>query len=159
MNMKLVVGLFALLLVIVLGGKFAMDYAAGNATLPFFEKTAKATTHNQTFKLTVAKTEKEKEEGLSVKKSIAQDGGMLFDFDKPGIYSFWMKSMKFPIDILFIKDDKIVNIYQNVPAPKSDTDQLPVYSPTQEINKVVEINAGLSSKYGIKEGDTITIKE
>src|SRR5216684_3115219 len=70
------------------------------------------------FSLILAKDEKDKQIGLSKFSKIDKDKGMLFLFEKPDFYPFWMKDMKFPIDIIFIKDDKIVTIYGEVPIPK-----------------------------------------
>jgi uncharacterized membrane protein (UPF0127 family) len=69
-----------------------------------------------------------------------------------------MKNMKFPIDIIFIRDNKIVTIHQNVPAPKSPADNLPLYQPSEPADAVLEITAGLSQKNGFTKGDTITFK-
>ena len=96
--------------------------------------------------------------GLSERSSLAQDQGMLFVFENPGYHNFWMKNMKFPIDIIFIKDDKIVNIVENATPPISENTNPPILKPDGPINKVLEINAGLSGKYNIKKGAKIEIK-
>lgn len=105
------------------------------------------------FQLEVVKTDKDKEIGLSKYKSLPEDKGMLFLFDKEGFYGFWMKEMKFPIDIIFIKGDKIVTIYKNAPI-----NNLTIYTPTQASDKVLEVNAGLSKKDGFNVGDVVTLK-
>jgi uncharacterized membrane protein (UPF0127 family) len=115
------------------------------------------TSNNHTFKLTVVKTQKDQEIGLSKYTSLPQDQGMLFLFDKPDFYNFWMKNMKFPIDIIFIRDNTIVTVAENVQPPKSTTDNLPTYPPEAPVDKVLEISAGLSKKYNIKKGDTVKI--
>ena len=46
-------------------------------------------------------------QGLSERQSLAEDKGMLFLFEKPDHYAFWMKGMEFPLDIIFINGDKI----------------------------------------------------
>jgi uncharacterized membrane protein (UPF0127 family) len=124
-----------------------------------FKKTAKVEIGTHVFTAEVAKSESEKEIGLSSRSSIAEDRGMIFIFDTPGMYSFWMKKMQFPLDLIFIKDDKIVTIFKQVTPPPSDIDiadnQLPIYTPQSDINKVLEINSGLVDKYGIKVGDTV----
>lgn len=126
-----------------------------------FKKTAKVEIGTHQFTTEVAKSEAEKEIGLSQKASLADDRGMLFVFETPGIYSFWMKKMQFPIDILFIKDNKIITIFKQVTPPPSDSDitddKLPIYTPQAEIDTVLEINSGLVDKYGIKQGDTVKI--
>lgn len=105
--------------------------------------------------LIIAKTEKDKQVGLSKYKSISDNKGMLFVFDTPGDYRFWMKDMKFPIDIIYIKDNKIVTIYPNVENPKSPNDDLPIYSPTESADKVLEVKSNLSSRYNLAVGDPV----
>lgn len=117
-----------------------------------------ATAHirGRTFSLDVAVSPSAHEIGLSQTDSLPVDRGMLFLYDTPGFYQFWMKGMKFPLDILFIRDSTIVTIARNVPPPSGNGD-LPLYAPDKPANKVLEINAGLCDKYGIREGDTVEI--
>lgn len=114
-----------------------------------------ATINGHTFSVEIAKDDKTRERGLSDKPSLPQDWGMLFLFDKPSTYSFWMKEMHFPIDIIYINNDIIVHVFKNVPPPTSSKEELPVYTPDAPADKVLEINAGLSEKYGIKKGDKV----
>ena len=127
--------------------------------LPFLnvEKTPTATINNHTFKLLVAKTAQEKEIGLSKRKSLDKNSGMLFTFDQPDYYSFWAKDMQFPIDILFINNDKIVTIYKDI-KPQKDQDSLPILKPKEVSDIVLEINAGLSEKYKFSEGDLVKVE-
>ncbi len=156
--MKIVLGLFALLILIVVIGKFSQDYLKGNP-LPFMGPATKTVTINgHDFKLEEAKTAKDKEVGLSGRTTLAKDGGMLFKFDKPDLYPFWMKNMKVSIDIIYVKDGKIVTIFPDMQAPKS-ADEVPIIVKSEEpADTVIEINAGDSEKYKIKNGDTVTIK-
>ncbi len=78
---------------------------------------------------------------------------MLFIFDKPGAYSFWMKGMKFSIDIIWIANNKIVGFVENAELP--DGLKIPTYKPSAAIDKVLELNAGTVARDGIKIGDTI----
>ncbi len=110
--------------------------------------------NNRTFKLFVAKTDKDRQIGLSKYKKIDSTQGMVFPFSKASYYPFWMKEMKFSIDIIYIKDGKIVTIYKNVPTPK-DNSNPPVYNSTAPADTVLEVNAGLSQKYNFKEGDRV----
>lgn len=121
-------------------------------------KTPQAIINNHTFNLDVAATDKEKEVGLAKYKSIPKDFAMVFLFDKSDYYSFWMKNMKFSIDIIFINNGKIVKIFSNVPPPKSPDSSLPIYKPDELSDTVLEINAGLAGKYNFKEGDVVKIK-
>lgn len=150
--MRIVFAIIGLLILLVLAFFFTQNY------LGFFGPKASITIKDKTFTVEVAKTPKEKQVGLSSKISIAQDYGMYFPFEKTDYYAFWMKNMKFPIDIIFIKDNKIVTIHDSVPAPKSDTDNLPLYQPDEPANAVFEITAGLSKKYGFAKGDSVTLQ-
>ena len=122
----------------------------------FLPKNPQAEINGHAFALYLAKTSQEREIGLAKYKSLAKDQGMLFLFEKPDYYSFWMKNMHFPIDIIFVRDEKIVDIFQNV--PDSPNDNLPVYTTRTKADKVLEVNAGLAKKYGIKIGSIVKLK-
>lgn len=122
------------------------------------KKGPQAMINNHVFNLEIAKSQKDKEIGLSKYNNISDNFGMLFPFEKEDKYSFWMKDMKFPIDIIFIKKNKIIKIFNHVPFPKSNIGQLPIYTPDELSDTVLEINAGLSEKYNFKSGDKIEIK-
>ncbi|HYM65544.1 MAG TPA: DUF192 domain-containing protein [Candidatus Sulfotelmatobacter sp.] len=112
---------------------------------------------NKTFVLDVAKTADEKEIGLAKYDKLPADMAMLFPFSGYGYYHFWMKDMKFPIDIIFIKDNKIVDIFVNVPNPSPQNENLQIYTPKTKSNYVLEINANVSKRYNFKIGDTVKI--
>ncbi|HEX9664656.1 MAG TPA: DUF192 domain-containing protein, partial [Patescibacteria group bacterium] len=80
---------------------------------------------------------------------------MLFIFDKKDYYSFWMKEMEFPIDIIWIDDQTVVGIEKNIQPPAAG--RLFVYRPEQKVNLVLEIGAGLSDQRNIKIGDLVDI--
>ncbi len=154
--MKIILALFALLLAIIAGIAFIQTNPK-NISFPFFTKTPTATINNQKFTLLIAKTAQEKEIGLSEKTSLPQDTGMLFSFGQSDYYSFWMKNMKIPIDIIYINKNKIVTMYENLQPPKSQDESLPILKPDEPSDTVLEINAGLSKKYSFKKGDTVKL--
>lgn len=119
-------------------------------------KTPKITINNHTFNLYIAKSSRDKEVGLSKYTNLSQNQGMLFPFGTASNYSFWMKDMQFPIDIIFIRNNKIVVIYQNVQPPQKNQN-LTIYRPQELSDTVLEINAGLSEKYGFTKGDFVKI--
>ncbi|MEX2007690.1 MAG: DUF192 domain-containing protein [Candidatus Levyibacteriota bacterium] len=153
--MKKVLALVILLFAILLGILLAQNYLKNNSFN--FGKTSTATIDDHKFKLNVARSAEEKEVGLSEMKELPEDQGMLFIFDKPDYYSFWMKNMKFPIDIIFINGDTIVTINENL-KPPTDNQNASIFQPKSPANYVLEINAGLSSKYGLEEGDKVKIE-
>lgn len=116
------------------------------------------TMKEQTFKVEVADTPEEQENGLSRKKSLPEDQGMLFIFDSPTTPAFWMKEMQFPIDIIFIADTTVTTIHENVQPPETETSPLRLYKPTAPSDKVLELNAGKVAELGLQVGDTIQIE-
>lgn len=151
--MKRILILFGVLLLLIVAIKFSGDYIQ-NKTLPFLSK-PQAVLGSKTINLTVARTQKEKQIGLSGKESLPQDQGMVFTFQKADYYSFWMRGVKFPIDILYLKNKKIITIFENVQPPTSSDQNPEILSPEEPSDTVLEINAGLSRKYNLKKGDMI----
>ena len=86
----------------------------------------------QEIKVELAVSDAEKGKGLSGRTGLAPNTGMLFVFEKPGPYAFWMKDMNFPIDIIWLSEDlKVVYIKQNT-RPESYPDAFgPADVPTQ----------------------------
>jgi uncharacterized protein len=101
----------------------------------------------------LAITEAEKERGLGYRDRLDENHGMLFPYDHAEKFSFWMKGMSFPIDIIWIRDQKIVDISKNVPVATSSV--LPIYSPREPVNQVLEVAAGTSERNGIQIGDLV----
>jgi uncharacterized protein len=110
------------------------------------------------FYVDVAKTKEQQEKGLDIYSKLPITRGMIFPFRDAGYYSFWMKGMKFPIDIIYINNNKIVDIFTNVPYPKDSIQEPVIIRPSQKANFVLEINAGLSRKYNFKKGDLVKIQ-
>ncbi len=101
----------------------------------------------------VASAPEEREHGLSYRDSLGEHEGMLFQFAAPGKYGFWMKGMLFPLDFIYARDGRIVEIKENV-SPSA----IPVpFFPAQSADAVIEVNAGWISRNGIKVGDEAAI--
>lgn len=122
--------------------------------IPFISKQSTVIVAGHTFIVEVAQTATQKEKGLSGRSSLAADHGMYFPFDTPGFYAFWMKDMKFPLDIVYISRGKVIAVYRNV-APKPNPYNT-VVKPNQPADSVLEINAGIAQKDGITNGSTVT---
>ncbi|QQS38371.1 DUF192 domain-containing protein [Candidatus Woesebacteria bacterium] len=108
----------------------------------------------------VAKTEEAIQRGLSGREVLATNHGMLFIFDKGNRYPiFWMKDMKFPLDIIWINDSTIVDISKNISNPNpGDTTNLPLYKPGHPADTILEVNAGFSDIHNIRVGDLVKYK-
>ncbi len=101
-------------------------------------------------KVSIADSDGEREQGLSGIFGLDDDQGMLFVFDKPGYYQMWMKGMIFPLDIIWLDSNfNVITIRKNIdPTTFPDT-----FTSTSPAEYVLEINGGLSDKYGFKVGD------
>lgn len=110
------------------------------------------------FSVEIADTLRSRAQGLSGRKSINEDSGMLFVFQIPASYSFWMKDMNFPLDMVWIRSGKVIGITENVPSPTGGIFSLPTYSPPDTIDQILEINAGASKKFDLKAGDSAVLK-
>lgn len=158
MNTRLTIGILTVI-VLLLGVFVFINISGGNFSTffnPLFTKTGKVTIKNHTFTVYEAQTEKEKEIGLSSRNSLSDNQGMIFSFDKADYYGFWMRNMKFSIDIVYIYNKKIVTIFSNVPFPKDATQELKVYTPSEPADTVLELKAGIANKYNFNVGDSVT---
>lgn len=109
----------------------------------------------------IVNTQEQMELGLSGRQKLTDEQGMLFDFGTPAPRSFWMKDMKFDIDIIWIQNKKIVGITANVPAPANCPSPhgncyLPIYASPSASDMVLEVNAGWGERHNIKAGDKIS---
>lgn len=138
-------------------------YASKITTLPFAPERPKTGTvqiNNVKVNTEVVDTASKRKQGLGGRQSLASDSGMLFVFEKPDIYKFWMKGLTFPLDLIWIRDQKVVDIIKNAtpPMPGQNDETLPLYAPNQPIDKVLEVNAGFVDQNGVKVGDTVIIQ-
>ncbi len=104
------------------------------------------------FHLEIADTTLKRMRGLSGRASLSENQGMLFVFDSPDNYGFWMKGMRIPLDMVWIKESEVIAIDKNIPATSSK-----VYFSPEPADKVLEINAGLADKFGLKVGGKIEL--
>ena len=88
--------------------------------------------------------------GLQGFRQIKKDEAALFVFDQPQVVSFWMGSVSYPIDIVFVGlDRKVAAVFRNRKPGSPD-----IYSSKKAVQWVVETAAGS----GIKAGDRISIQ-
>ena len=148
---KIILGVLVFIMVAILGLAYVF---VGNKN-----KIISVKVGENIFKAEVAETMAQKMKGLSYRDSLDKDGAMYFDFGQEGEQGFWMIGMRFPIDIVWIKNNVVVGIEKNAQAPAAGTPEnaLKIYYPPEAIDKVLEINAGLSDELGIKVGDNFAI--
>ena len=100
----------------------------------------------------IANTEAAREQGLSGISGLAGDQGMLFVFEKDGMYSFWMKDMLFSIDMLWISSDgRVVYI-----VPSASPATYPhAFTPHTLAKYVLEVPAGFATQHKIGVGSKL----
>jgi uncharacterized membrane protein (UPF0127 family) len=113
-----------------------------------------------TLHVEVAQTPDERERGLGDRDALAEDSGMLFDLGKTRVPGFWMKGMRFPLDMVWIDDGmRIVGVTEDVqPEPGVPDAQLRRYSPDEPVRYVLELNAGAARRLGLAAGERVTFE-
>lgn len=123
-------------------------------------KTTQIVMGGKIFSTDIADTPYLSEKGLSGRSSIADDYAMLFVFQKPDNYKFWMKDMNFPIDIIWLSADpsnssgqakKIIYIEKNL-LPSTYPQS---FGPSEPSQYVVEVASGTADRLGLSLGQTV----
>lgn len=114
-------------------------------------KTGKICFGENCFEVEVAASILDKSRGLSNRKHLDKNKGMLFVFRFNAIHAFWMKNTLIPLDIIWLdKNFRVVDIKENCEPCR--TFFCPAIIPQKSAKYVLEINAGLCKKLGIKIG-------
>jgi uncharacterized protein len=134
-----------LIVLVVLGGLWFLGNQQGPSKL--------VRLGNQTFYAMLADDDIERAQGLSGTNSLATNRAMLFEFEVPDTYCFWMKDMNYPLDIIFINENKqIVTRYKDLPP-----DSYPKSFCSAELSKyVLEVPAGTADRLNLKLGDSVS---
>jgi uncharacterized membrane protein (UPF0127 family) len=94
--------------------------------------------------------------GLGKRDSLSENSIMLFVFDYPSNYAFWMKDMKFNIDIIWLDESyRVVYILENI----SPNTYPQAFSPDKKAKYVIEGNAFFARKNKIKIGDKVLLNK
>lgn len=100
-----------------------------------------------------AESNEEKRRGLCCRDSLNADAGMLFVYDEPGFYKFWMKDTRIPLDIIWISGQKRIVHVEDAVTPASYPTKFSSPVPAQY---VLEANAGWAEANNIQLGDTVS---
>lgn len=105
----------------------------------------------------IADSDYKRQDGLMFRESLPEEEGMLFVFGEEGLYGFWMLHMRFPLDIIWIGQDKrIVHIQKNAPVCLDPNDCRSMM-PQVKARYVLEVNAGFADKHQLKVGDRLKL--
>ena len=105
----------------------------------------------------VADTEMTRARGLMFRDTLDERQGMLFPFETPGRYGFWMKNVRVPLDIIWLDaSGRIVWIVESAAPCKSHP--CPTYTPDAAASYVVEVRGGFAQAHGVAVGDFVAIE-
>jgi len=98
----------------------------------------------------LANTEETRRTGLMHRRSMADNQGMLFVYEQPGLHAMWMKNTLIPLSVAFLdRDGRIINIEDMQP------ETLDAHGAAAEASYSLEMNQGWFAKRGIKPGDRV----
>lgn len=120
--------------------------AAGTGTLVL-----KTSSGDHSFNIEVMVTDQERALGLMFRRSLPEDGGMLFIYDPPQPATMWMRNTLIPLDIVFISVDGCVHRIESNAEPFSET----LIPSDGDVAAVLELNGGEADKIGLKRGDKV----
>ena len=103
------------------------------------------------FAVELARTPREQQVGLMFRRSIPDNGGMLFIWPYPQESEMWMENCPVPEDMLFIDADGIIHSIAENTVPQS----LAHVSSNGRVKATVELQGGITAKLGIRVGDRI----
>ena len=115
--------------------------------------------NGQKLTVEIAQTDVQQQKGLGGRSIMPENEGMLFLFTNDSQPIFWMKDMEFGLDLIWIKDNQVIEITANVPPPTLASENLALYQPAKPINKVLEVNAGWAKKHEINVGMNINFQK
>jgi uncharacterized membrane protein (UPF0127 family) len=134
-----------------LTGLSRSSIAAELQSFPTSELTIVSATGHHHFKIEVAQTPAQMEQGLMFRTNLAPDAGMLFTYSHPTVATMWMKNTLIPLDMLFVDaQGRIVNIHERA-VPQS----LDLISSAAPVRAVIELNGGTAARLGIQPGDRV----
>jgi len=112
--------------------------------------------NGQKIQVEVANTEVSQINGLSGREALCASCGMLFVYNNSIQRAFWMKNMNFPLDIIWLRGNKVIGISAGLP-PEGEK-PLRIYASPEPVDMVLEVNAGFADRNEIKVGDDARVE-
>ena len=111
----------------------------------------------QEFRIELAVTEEKRAMGYMFREAIADDEGMLFVFEEPGHYGFWMRNCLVALDLVWLDDNfEVVHVVEQAePCPPQGN--CPMMRPMQSARYVLEIAGGGVARHGLQLGDPVVM--
>jgi uncharacterized membrane protein (UPF0127 family) len=146
---------FIIVIIFFIGGFFLINQPSPNSNLDKPQNGPQDIKYvkigGTSVKVDLALTREEQAEGLSGRNGLKENEGMLFIFETPDTYNFWMKDMNFAIDMIWLNEGKEIIYIKKDARPESYP---AVYGPEENAKYVLEVASGFSEKNNLKVGDT-----
>jgi uncharacterized membrane protein (UPF0127 family) len=108
-----------------------------------------------TMNVKLAITQDEQLQGLRFTETLSPNEGMLYIMNSPDRYPFWAKDMKFPLDIIYVSQDKVVVDFAENVQPCNDSSDCLMYEPEREAQYIIEANAGFVKQHFIELNEPV----
>jgi uncharacterized membrane protein (UPF0127 family) len=128
------------------------DRIVGGATNNNGYKQVEVTVNGVELVADVAANDTQRTKGLAVKNHLNENESMLFVFSSARNQAFWMKDMKFPIDIIWMDPNKTVVHVEHSLEPCPTTGYCQTYSPGTDSLYVLETVEGFAVRHSVIEG-------
>lgn len=122
----------------------------------------RATVHipeaNYTARVEVARTNEDRQQGLSGRQALPLGTGLLMVFDQPDTFGIWMPRMRFSIDVIWIATGSVVDVTERLPVPPPGETYLPIFRPKAPALLALEVPVGTVAAAGIRAGQRIEVE-
>ena len=112
---------------------------------------------NNCFSLEIADTPEKRAQGLMFREELPEGQGMLFVFEREGVYKFWMKDTLIPLDIIWLDSEGEVVFIKDSAQP-CGPDVCEYINPEKQAKYVLELKAGTAEGLGLKPGDKFSFE-
>jgi len=129
-------------------------------TLGVYRETAPITVGDDELTVEIADDSSLRSRGLSYRDGLEPGTGMLFVYPDEDVRSFWMRGMRFCLDIVWINDGVVVGAAERVcPEPGVPDAKLTSYLSPEPVQYVLEVPAGWLNERGYGPGTPVDLGE
>lgn len=119
----------------------------------------RVTIGGQTIDVEVARTPAARQQGLSGRAALEPGTGLLFLHPAADRHRYWMKDMRFAIDVVWMREGRVVDVSHRVAPPRPGEDgRAIVVAPREPADAVLELPAGWARTHGFDPGQRVTIE-
>lgn len=159
LRMMLLIALVTILAPVLVSAQEPVTLPPWRQELPDGREVAEITVGETTLQVDLAVTPQEQQLGLGYRNGLEPGTGMFFVGEAPQPKTFWMKGMRFCLDIIWIEDEQIVGAAEGAcPDPQGTPDQERARFPSGDpVTHVLEVPAGWLDEHGYGPGTPVDV--